>query len=65
MNDHTINRKARHGSTALQMPLQAAPINRDVSPATLVGTPSVEASWAFLPALAAWGGRKLLKAALR
>ena len=43
MNDHTMNRKALRGSAALHMPLQAVPINRDVSPAALAGTPGVEA----------------------
>ena len=63
MNDHTMNRKALRGSAALHMPLQAVPINRDVSPAALAGTPGVEADiWGALrkaaksglPKVASW-----------
>jgi hypothetical protein len=62
MDDHTMNHKTLRGPAALHMPMQAVPINRDVSPAALAGTPGVEATWAFLPALAAWAAPKIIRA---
>jgi hypothetical protein len=62
MNDHTMNHKALRRSAALRLPPQAVPINRDVSPAALAGTPGVEADLAWLPAIAAWAAPKIFKA---
>ena len=62
MNGHTMNRTTLRESAALHMPMQAVPINRDVSPAALAGTSGVEANWAFLPALAAWAAPKIIRA---
>ncbi|MGH4003116.1 MAG: hypothetical protein ACRDSO_03255 [Pseudonocardiaceae bacterium] len=49
-----MNRKALRGSAALHIPLQAAPINRTVSPGALAATPGVEADLKLImPRLAA------------
>ncbi|MGH3921748.1 MAG: hypothetical protein ACRDTT_02540 [Pseudonocardiaceae bacterium] len=61
MNDHTMNRKALRGSAALHMPPQAVPINRDVSPAALTGTPGVEADGWFGKALR-WIAPRVIRA---
>jgi hypothetical protein len=44
MNDQTMNRRAFPELTSLHLPPQAAPIDRTESPATLAGTPGIEAA---------------------
>jgi hypothetical protein len=63
MNDHTMNRKALRGSAGLHMPPQAVPINRDVSPGALAGTPGVEADiFGALRKAIKWAAPRVLSA---